>query len=148
MVSLTLDRRAFSYYDVQAKEWRVSSGDYEILVGASSRDIRLAAQVQRKEEIRKGWRVDCDTIAGDIMDHPALAPVLSKLLQPLGLMSRPQNTDQKLGEATAVMQAAMFKNAPLRAIRNFAKGKVDNEMLKGIVAMLNCELEKFDARQV
>lgn len=44
-VSLTLGRDAFSYYNVKEQGWRVEPGDYEILVGASSRDIRLRATV-------------------------------------------------------------------------------------------------------
>ena len=40
-VTVTLDGRAFSYYDVEAKKWRADSGEYQILVGRSSQDIVL-----------------------------------------------------------------------------------------------------------
>jgi 16S rRNA processing protein RimM len=40
-VTLTLGKRAFAYYSVPMKRWHVEKGDFEILVGASSRDIRL-----------------------------------------------------------------------------------------------------------
>ena len=40
-VSLTLDPRAFSYYDVGAKQWRADPGEYEVLVGSSSANIDL-----------------------------------------------------------------------------------------------------------
>ena len=36
-----LTRRAFAYWDSAAKKWRVTPGLYRILVGSSSRDIRL-----------------------------------------------------------------------------------------------------------
>ncbi len=39
---LTLDKRSFAYYSVKDKDWCVESGEYEILVGSSSRDIRLS----------------------------------------------------------------------------------------------------------
>ncbi len=45
-VSFTLDARAFAVYDVEACDWVVSQGVYKIAVGASSRDIRLEAEVQ------------------------------------------------------------------------------------------------------
>jgi beta-glucosidase len=35
-----LDRSAFSYWDPATKSWTVDPGDYEIQIGASSRDIR------------------------------------------------------------------------------------------------------------
>ena len=47
-VSFSLDKRAFAYYDVKAQDWKVESGEFEILVGASSRDIRLEATVNVK----------------------------------------------------------------------------------------------------
>jgi len=40
-VSITLDQSAFAYYDVDKKGWVAEKGGYKILVGSSSRDIRL-----------------------------------------------------------------------------------------------------------
>ena len=40
-VQLTLERRAFSFYDVQKKDWHAEPGDFAILVGAASDNIRL-----------------------------------------------------------------------------------------------------------
>jgi beta-glucosidase len=40
-VTMTLTRRAFAYWDSSARKWRVTPGLYRILVGSSSRDIRL-----------------------------------------------------------------------------------------------------------
>lgn len=40
-VALTLNRRAFSYYKVSTEQWKADNGNYEIMVGSSSRDIRL-----------------------------------------------------------------------------------------------------------
>ena len=45
-VSLTLDKRAFAFYNVKTHDWCVESGEFDILVGASSRDIRLKAKVK------------------------------------------------------------------------------------------------------
>jgi len=40
-LTVILDRRAFSYYDTNAKQWRADPGDFNILVGRSSEDIKL-----------------------------------------------------------------------------------------------------------
>jgi len=40
-VSVTLEPNAFAHYDVDKKGWVADKGGYKILVGASSRDIRL-----------------------------------------------------------------------------------------------------------
>jgi beta-glucosidase len=40
-VTLTLDRRAFSYYDVNHKQWQADAGDFSVLIGGSSDNISL-----------------------------------------------------------------------------------------------------------
>ena len=45
-VVLHLNKRAFSYYDVDAKNWRVDSGQFEIYVGDSSEAIALKQSLQ------------------------------------------------------------------------------------------------------
>jgi beta-glucosidase len=40
-VTFTLDREAFWYFDVRSNEWATEPGKFEILLGSSSRDIRL-----------------------------------------------------------------------------------------------------------
>lgn len=44
-VSIELSKRAFAYYNADIRDWHVESGDFHIMVGASSRDIRLEATV-------------------------------------------------------------------------------------------------------
>ncbi len=44
-ISVTLDERAFAYYSLPNKRWHIEDGYFEILVGASSRDIRLRAKL-------------------------------------------------------------------------------------------------------
>jgi beta-glucosidase len=44
-VTITLDRSAFAYYDVGRSAWHVEPGQFEILVGSSSRDIRARATI-------------------------------------------------------------------------------------------------------
>ena len=40
-VTLPLDSRSFSVWDVAASAWRIVGGEFKVMVGASSRDIRL-----------------------------------------------------------------------------------------------------------
>lgn len=40
VVSFKLGKRAFAYYNIQLKDWQVETGDFDILIGASSKDIR------------------------------------------------------------------------------------------------------------
>ncbi len=44
-VSVTLGKRAFAYYNTNIGDWHVETGEFAVLVGSSSRDIRLEAAV-------------------------------------------------------------------------------------------------------
>ena len=44
-IEITLDSCAFAYYSVPLKDYYVENGEYEILIGSSSQDIRLSAKV-------------------------------------------------------------------------------------------------------
>ncbi len=62
-VEITLDKRSFAYYNVELHDWHVESGDFEILVGASSRDIRLSDTITAES-----------TVAAAIPDYRQVAP--------------------------------------------------------------------------
>lgn len=97
-VTLELDRRAFAFYDAGLKEWVLETGDFEILVGASSRDIRLAATVSLTSEQRPA----------PYADSAALAPYFSPIRAPFSrdafaaLYGRPlpENTPPQKGQYT------------------------------------------------
>ena len=43
-ISFTLTEQDFCYYNICLRDWHVESGKYEILIGASSADIRLQSE--------------------------------------------------------------------------------------------------------
>lgn len=47
-ITMNLNYRSFAFYDVNKKGWRVDPGEFEILVGASSRDIFLNEKISIK----------------------------------------------------------------------------------------------------
>ena len=46
-VSLTLDRRAFAYYNVKNHDWTADAGDFNVYIGSSSARIELTGTVAR-----------------------------------------------------------------------------------------------------
>ncbi|MBR5562017.1 MAG: glycoside hydrolase family 3 C-terminal domain-containing protein [Clostridia bacterium] len=62
-IAFELSKRAFAFYNVNINDWCVESGDFDILVGASSADIRLSATVNVSAE------------AVSIPDYSAVAPL-------------------------------------------------------------------------
>lgn len=62
-VTIELGRRAFAFWNVNTNDWCVESGDFDILVGSSSADIRLCATVT------------VNAAPADIPDYRQTAPV-------------------------------------------------------------------------
>jgi beta-glucosidase len=50
-ISVTLDARAFAFYDPQQSGWVTEKGRYQILVGSSSRDLVLHRNYQQDETV-------------------------------------------------------------------------------------------------
>jgi beta-glucosidase len=44
-VKIPLRPSALAFYDAASRKWKAEAGEYEILVGSSSRDIHLRAKV-------------------------------------------------------------------------------------------------------
>ena len=57
-VRFELDQRAFAFYDTNSGGWRVEPGEFEVLIGASSRDIRLSGAVAGTST----WQVVVDPV--------------------------------------------------------------------------------------
>jgi beta-glucosidase len=46
VVRLSLDARSMAFYDVTKKQWTVEPGQFKVMAGSSSRDIRLSAEFE------------------------------------------------------------------------------------------------------
>jgi beta-glucosidase len=47
-VSLTLDRRAFAYYNIKNHDWTVDAADFNVYIGSSSARIELTDKITRQ----------------------------------------------------------------------------------------------------
>jgi beta-glucosidase len=95
-VALELHRRAFAYYDTELEDWQVESGTFEILVGASSRDIRLSASVEVKLTQPTMTTVDRTKLAA-YYDFPKGSPVSQADFEALLNRSLPPNLRSQKG---------------------------------------------------
>ncbi|WP_212962569.1 beta-glucosidase family protein [Cohnella xylanilytica] len=131
-VVFALEKRAFAFYDVELKDWRVESGEFEILVGSSSADIRLKETLTVRSTAKLAKRFDRNTTVGDLLADPVGGPAVKELMKnsPFPL---PEDSD---GEA-ADMMAAFARYLPLRAIVAFSGGAFTDEALEAWLDRLN-----------
>ncbi|QUG84566.1 glycoside hydrolase family 3 C-terminal domain-containing protein [Bacillus nitratireducens] len=135
-VSFTLNKRSFAYYNVELKDWHVETGEFEILVGKSSREIVLQDNmyVQSTTIIQK--TVHRNTLLGDIFADPILAPIAKGLMEK-ALKDSPFGSMAEGDSDASEMMDAMLNYMPLRALVNFSAGAFTEEMLSEIIGILN-----------
>ncbi|MEW4370541.1 glycoside hydrolase family 3 C-terminal domain-containing protein [Paenibacillus kandeliae] len=129
VVAFTLDKRAFAYYNTELRDWHVESGEYELRIGASSRDIRLKQTIQVESTVQLKTVFHRNTIIGDIADNPATADMAEELGKRSGL-------NEMMGDSPDLL-LAMTRFMPLRALVNFGQGQYTEEMLDEDVKRLN-----------
>ena len=76
-VTFTLDREAFWYFDSVHNRWDTEAGEFEILVGASSRDIHLNGSVMLEPEPRAS-RFHVGLALSTLLENPDSHAVLSR----------------------------------------------------------------------
>lgn len=80
-VSVTLDSRAFAYWDPRYHEWVSESGQFDILVGSSSADIRLTTSVTLESTQQLPSLLNRNSTLREWLDDPAGTAALAGLLQ-------------------------------------------------------------------
>lgn len=134
-VTFHLDKRSFAYYNTELKDWHVETGKFAILIGKSSRDIVLQDSVHVHSSVTLRAKVHRNTLVGDLLDDPILAPVAKNLLEKVS-ESNPL-TSLSEDDDSSEMVAAMMKYMPLRTLVNFSQGAFTEKMLSEIIDQLN-----------
>jgi len=126
-VTFILDKRAFAYYNTEIADWHVESGEFEILIGKSSRDIQLRETVKVNSTTVIKKKYNRNSTIGEILADPAAAEIIKKF----GI-GQPQQ-----GVENNELAMAMMRYLPLRALINFSQGRFTEDTLKMMLEQLN-----------
>lgn len=160
-IRLALDRRSFAVYDVVAEDWLVEGGEFDLLVGSSSLDIRgsvrihvdsadaLAESVGPAEYVatdeefavmigravpvpRPRLPYDRNSTVADLAQTQAGRLVRAAL----GAAAR-RRVGEPTDPETAQMMTAVMEQMPLRALAIISGGAISARSLDGVIALLN-----------
>ncbi|MGH4052899.1 MAG: glycoside hydrolase family 3 C-terminal domain-containing protein [Clostridium sp.] len=126
-VTFILNKRAFSYYNTQIHDWYVETGDYQILIGKSSRDIVLNDTVHVEAIKKLPFRVTVNTTFGDLLEVPEAAQELKLLVNIANKFMKGmiKVKDEESSDAISDdMGNAMLKYMPIRGILSFGDGSI------------------------
>jgi beta-glucosidase len=131
-VEFTLGKRAFAFYDTDIHDWRVESGDFEILIGKSSAEtvLNAAVHVTSTTTVKKNYTLDSTLY--DIKDESAAAQLSQ-------MMSKGTNGGTALGmDMDAVLSSIKIRSlVPMSLMQSGGTGGVTLEQLHGLIAVMN-----------
>ena len=121
-VAIPLDWRAFAYYDPARHQWITEDGQFDILVGASSADIRCQANVVLQCTMELPTILhDESTIRAwfdDPVGRPILEPIFTELMRKGGMFSENGSNDDSMDLISFLM------DLPLRSFFHFQEGSL------------------------
>lgn len=166
-VLIPLDSRSFAYWNPSCQDWYVESGEFEILIGASSQDIRLRSVVLVVNENpipppqypviyasgdpKEATSVDFEALLGYQLPPSSRLPG-----EPLTLVdnfelasdtkwgARINKMIRKIIESKdfgpyGTMITAVILQTPFRSLISMSGGLITEEMANGLIQVLNGE---------
>jgi beta-glucosidase len=116
-VTMTLNDRAFSYYDPAYGQWVAEAGTFEILVGSSFADIHLTQTVELTRGTPLPSILHVDSTLGDWMADPRGAKTIAPLVE--------QMFGARNGDSLGVDMMRFFQDLPLTVLFSFQGGGGD-----------------------
>jgi beta-glucosidase len=118
-VSITLDSRAFAYYDPAYQQWITEDGQFDILVGASAADIRCSAAVTLQSTLQLPSILHNESTIrawfADPVGRSILQPMFNELMSNGGLFSNDDSDDASIG----MDMLNFLMDLPLRSVLHF-----------------------------
>ncbi|MGW4125707.1 glycoside hydrolase family 3 C-terminal domain-containing protein [Nocardia sp. NPDC004711] len=127
-VELTLDRRAFAYYDIVRGDWAISSGEYAIqLCDDASTVIAEHSLVLAGDLLAR--ELSLDSTVGEWFGHPTVGPALVESLG-AGL------SDEQRQQAEQGMEMLkMVESMPMRQLLDFPGVDIPGETLRSLMEL-------------
>jgi beta-glucosidase len=131
-VTLTVRRSDLAYWDTAVGSWIVEDGDYEVRLGASSRDIRCTVTVPVVGDVVV-LPLDRQSTIGEVLAHPVAGPAVQSMLAAL---------NASMGSAVSVMPEgvsmdALMASFPIGRITMIAGDAVTPEAIDELLAHAN-----------
>lgn len=140
-VFFTLDKRAFAYYETSINDWFVEYGEFEIMIGASSRDIRLSGSVYVNSKTKLPVQFTFNSTVGDVLSCSEGREVFGDFIEKF-CRGMSDVSGDGFGAVTMDMAMAMFKETPLRGIICYDERQEINRVWLGeMLDKLNSMLE-------
>jgi beta-glucosidase len=118
-VSIPLDFRSFAYYHPAYKRWITEDGDFDILIGASSADIRHLITVHLQSSLKLARPLGSNSTIREWLEDSRgrafLEPIIKKIIEQMSVaMANGEYTDESIAA-----NVNNFMNMPIYVVFNY-----------------------------
>lgn len=141
-VTMTLDKRSFAWYSTDLHDWYAATGEYEIMVGASSRDIRLTKKVYLTSTVLLPLNLNMHTPLGELLKDERTRELGKELQSKLNAFFGPGSPEDSSAASDSaassdseaseedLMGEAMAASMPIRSLVSFGLMKKEDLLKK------------------
>ena len=143
VVRFVLDPRDFQYYSTKYNSWKSDSGEFEILVGSSSDDIRLSVKVNLSATQKHNQTYDINSTIQDINEHPIGAEFVKAIRQISSANKKVEGLTDIEKEAAIKQQKmneASMMEMPLKKIITLSAGRISESRIKELIDRINADI--------
>ncbi|MDQ1527446.1 MAG: beta-glucosidase [Microbacteriaceae bacterium] len=116
-VTISLDDRAFSFWDVDSSSWVIAGGDYSVQIGKSAHDIVLRATI-RRASTRPSHPLTLESPVSAWLAHPVTGPLLRR------------TAAKEAAEEGGADVLEMVGSMPMRRLLRFPGVEIDRRQLE------------------
>lgn len=127
-VEIRFDDKTFRYFNTRTNQWEIEGGVYTVMIGASSADIRLWAELEKKGTT-KVLPYEIGTLAG--YQNGRIQNISNAEFQKLYGKKLPEEKTGLLGINDPLCQMKYAKNGICRLVYRVLQKKLDRAMEKG-----------------
>ena len=134
-VTFNLDKRAFAYYNTKISDWYVESGEFEIEIAKSSRDIVLHTTVFVESTVQLPVVFTPNTLIGELEKTGKGKELIENLMKNFGGDQKENEEEDSDGMKAAV--EAMLRSMPVRGMLSFGGTGMKKKDLDALLDELN-----------
>jgi beta-glucosidase len=138
-VTFELDSRAFGYYSVIHKTWVWDSGEFDILIGASSKDIRLRTSTKLLSTQELPSELNMNSTVRDWFNDPQGKVIMDEIIAQRVNQVKAQNPDLDIDEKMLEEELRDAADMPLIRIFKYAEESLPmsaEDLIKSLLARI------------
>ena len=145
VVTFKLEPRDFQYFSTKYKSWKADSGDFEIFIGRSSRDIRLSQKVNLTVTQKYYHTYDINSTIGDLAEHPFGAEFVNGIRK-MSLAKYSKEGLTEVEKEAAIKQQKMSEASmmemPLKKVISLSGGRIPESMIVDLLNKINEDVNR------